>query len=117
MNEMQDTHKWNATLAKCYDVLSAVIADEVLDDERRHELVLKMLLELGDKVVGGTPTYFPKSDSIKRAIRDRWIWQAFNGRNIDQLAKQCALTERQVRSIIEQQRQYQLATVQTRLPF
>ncbi len=52
---------------------------------------------------GGT-LYVPKVESVVRSIRDRRIYQAFNGENFRDLALAYQLTTRQIRIIVQEQR-------------
>lgn len=52
---------------------------------------------------GGT-LYVPKVESVVRSIRDRRIYQAFNGENFRALALSYQLTTRQIRVIVQEQR-------------
>ena len=111
---MDNNTKWTETLARSYDVLFAELEPH-LSPEECEQIVLRQLLALGDRVIGGTQVYFPKPDSIRRAVRDRQIWHQFTGTNYDALAIQYKLTTQQIRNIINEQKRYQLAKVQPML--
>lgn len=53
---------------------------------------------------GGIEIYFPKGLSFEISQRNAEIWRKFNGENTDKLAREYKLTERQVTSIIAEQR-------------
>lgn len=105
--------KWPQGLALLYDLLMTEAA-RTLPAERAHALTEQQILAVG-QWLGGRPFYLPKSDVLKRAIRDRNIWNAFNGRNYDELCRQFNLCDKQVRNIIDEQRKLSLTEVQPSL--
>ncbi|WP_341536404.1 Mor transcription activator family protein [Aeromonas veronii] len=54
---------------------------------------------------GGRAYYIPTGDHLKAALRDRAIWDEFNGRNIDQLARKHGLSVPQTYAVVAEQRQ------------
>lgn len=53
--------------------------------------------------IGGSQPYLSKGDRYNQMVRDRAIYAAANGRNIDELAHKHGLTPRQVYNIIAAQ--------------
>jgi len=53
------------------------------------------------KLVGGATFYFPKSETMLRGLRDEKIRTEYNGFNSFELSKKYNVSERWVRSIVE----------------
>ncbi len=53
---------------------------------------------------GGRAFYLPVGDLLKKQLRDREIWHQFNGRNVDDLARDYQLTQMQIYAILKKQR-------------
>ncbi len=54
--------------------------------------------------MGGRAYYIPTGDHLKAALRDRAIWDEFNGRNIDALARKHGLSVPQTYAVVAEQR-------------
>ena len=52
---------------------------------------------------GGEFLYFPKRSTLERGLRREAIVREYNGANIRQLAKKYGLTERYVRTILQEE--------------
>ena len=52
---------------------------------------------------GGEFLYFPKRTTLERGLRREAIVREYNGANIRQLAKKYGLTERYVRTILQEE--------------
>lgn len=57
------------------------------------------------EVFGGDTLYIPMPKSVMRPTRDQLIYHQFNGRNYRELAGIYNLSVRQIRNIIQQQRE------------
>ncbi|MNV53510.1 Mor transcription activator family protein [compost metagenome] len=55
--------------------------------------------------MGGRAYYIPTGEHLKAALRDRAIWDEFNGRNIDQLARKHGLSVPQTYAVVAEQRE------------
>lgn len=62
---------------------------------------LKQIIE----TFGGDVIYIPMPESVIKPARDHNIYQQFNGRNYRELADRYRLSIRQIRNIIQQQRE------------
>jgi len=51
--------------------------------------------------MGGANIYIPKIDTVFRGVRDKKIFDEFNGKNYALLAKKYGVTERRIRKIIK----------------
>lgn len=108
------TAKWPKALAELVDVLacelgrSGMAADKALAQARKLALVQAHYM-------GGRAYYIPTGDHLKAALRDRAIWDEFNGRNIDQLARKHGLSVPQTYAVVAEQRQLQRSRIQLRL--
>lgn len=77
-------------IAPEYRDIAEVVGIEVFVDLVRH--------------CGGQNIYIPKLESLLRASRDRNMLACFSGGNYKELAKKYGLTERRIRSIIDDSR-------------
>jgi Mor family transcriptional regulator len=91
--------KWPESLLRMREVLTCHFPD--VNDNKIDEV----LIDLCDRAIGGGQEYMAKSDHVKRMLRDRQLWEAFNGNNHNELARRFNLTTRQVYSILEEQRE------------
>lgn len=55
--------------------------------------------------MGGRAYYIPTGEHLKAVLLDRAIWDEFNGRNIDQLARKHGLSVPQTYAVVAEQRQ------------
>lgn len=62
--------------------------------------------------LAGQQTYWPKGKALKVAQKHLEIWNAFNGHNYAELAKQFDLSERQVYNAVDAMRQYHVSKTQ-----
>ena len=82
----------------------------------RRELAVRIVTRLCDEI-GGSQHYWPKSDAIRRALRDTRIWAEHDGtrdgpRGISALARRHGLSENQVWNILRAQRALHVRRVQ-----
>lgn len=100
------TAKWPKALAELVDVLACELgrngmaADKALAQARKLALVQAHYM-------GGRAYYIPTGDHLKAALRDRAIWDEFNGRNIEQLSRKYNLSVPQIYTVIATQRRIQ----------
>ncbi|MGS3174514.1 Mor transcription activator family protein [Aeromonas sanarellii] len=108
------TAKWPKALAELVDVLACELGrggmavDKALAQARKLALVQAHYM-------GGRAYYIPTGEHLKAALRDRAIWDEFNGRNIDQLARKHGLSVPQTYAVVAEQRQLQRSRSQLRL--
>ena len=68
-----------------------------------YELVgMEQFLTIID-TAGGEFLYFPKRSTLERGLRREAIVREYNGANIRQLAKKYGLTERYIRTILQEE--------------
>lgn len=64
------------------------------------------------KYFGGVQWYLPQGEQLEIALRDRTIWRKFNGRNAHLLALEYKLSQQQIYTVCERQRQLHLKKIQ-----
>jgi len=113
-----DDHRWPKAMAEMVDVLSASAIRQgvAAKKEDADHLARFVVVTLGHHF-GGRQIYLPKGDILDAAIRDKKIWQEFNGKNVVQLAIKYKLSEVAIYKILSQQRALHRAKVQPSLPF
>lgn len=113
--------RWPEPLAALFDVIATALAEDAPAippaDRRLAAIVVKRLAE----TYGGTTLYWPKSDSLERALRDLSIWSCFDGtlngpHGITVLARQYHLSEMRVYQILKAERVRHQAEYQLTLP-
>ncbi|WP_323905339.1 Mor transcription activator family protein [Aeromonas veronii] len=108
------TAKWPKALAELVDVLACELVRGGMVPELAKAQARKLAL-VQAHYMGGRAYYIPTGDHLKAALRDRAIWDEFNGRNIDVLARRYKLSAPQIYAIISSQRKIQLECRQQRL--
>lgn len=97
------TAKWPKALAELVDVLACELARGGMALDLARAQARKLAL-VQAHYMGGRAYYIPTGDHLKAALRDRAIWDEFNGRNIDQLARRHGLSVPQVYAVVAEQR-------------
>ncbi|MNJ30324.1 Mor transcription activator family protein [compost metagenome] len=108
------TAKWPKALAELVDVLACELGRSGMAPELARAQARKLAL-VQAHYMGGRAYYIPTGDHLKAALRDRAIWDEFNGRNIDQLARKHGLSVPQTYAVVAEQRQLQRSRIQLRL--
>lgn len=68
-----------------------------------YELVgMERFLKIID-TAGGEFLYFPKRSSLERGLRRKAIAEEFDGSNVRQLSRKYGLSERHIRTILQQE--------------
>jgi Mor family transcriptional regulator len=98
------TVKWPKALAELVDVLACELARGGMAPDLARAQARKLAL-VQAHYMGGRAYYIPTGDHLKAALRDRAIWDEFNGRNIDQLARKHGLSVPQTYAVVAEQRQ------------
>ncbi|MGL5216990.1 MAG: Mor transcription activator family protein [Aeromonas hydrophila] len=98
------TAKWPKALSELVDVLACELVRGGMVQEQAKAQARKLVL-VQAHYMGGRAYYIPTGDHLKAALRDRAIWDEFNGRNIDQLARKYGLSVPQTYAVVAEQRQ------------
>ncbi len=98
------TAKWPKALSELVDVLACELARGGMVPEQAKAQARKLAL-VQAHYMGGRAYYIPTGDHLKAALRDRAIWDEFNGRNIDQLARKHSLSVPQTYAVVAEQRE------------
>ncbi|WP_279488096.1 Mor transcription activator family protein [Aeromonas veronii] len=67
--------------------------------------------------MGGRAYYIPTGDHLKAALRDRAIWDEFNGRNVEELSRVYNLSVPQIYAVLATQRRLLRDVWQLKLDF
>lgn len=117
LERMQDPEilrKWPQGLSDMLTVITAALRragdDEATARDRAFRAV-RALAQYG----GGRSLYVPQGHQLERALRDRAIWERFDGTNVSELAAWAKLTEVQIYSILAEQRKLARARLQPEL--
>ena len=105
------TAKWPKALSELIDVLACELVRGGLEPDLAKAQARKLAL-VQAHYMGGRAYYIPTGDHLKAALRDRAIWDEFNGRNIDQLARKHGLSVPQTYAVVAEQRQLSRARSQ-----
>ncbi|QSR73260.1 Mor transcription activator family protein [Aeromonas jandaei] len=97
------TAKWPKALSELVDVLACELARGGMGPELAKAQARKLAL-VQAHYMGGRAYYIPTGEHLKAALRDRAIWDEFNGRNIDQLARKHGLSVPQTYAVVAEQR-------------
>ncbi|ASX11592.1 transcriptional regulator [Aeromonas dhakensis] len=98
------TAKWPKALSELVDVLACELVRGGMAQEQAKAQARKLAL-VQAHYMGGRAYYIPTGDHLKAALRDRAIWDEFNGRNIDQLARKHSLSVPQTYAVVAEQRE------------
>ncbi|HHQ4540416.1 Mor transcription activator family protein [Aeromonas veronii] len=98
------TAKWPKALAELVDVLACELVRGGMEPDLAKAQARKLAL-VQAHYMGGRAYYIPTGDHLKAALRDRAIWDEFNGRNIDALARKHGLSVPQTYAVVAEQRQ------------
>lgn len=93
--------KWPKNLADLLSVIETRLTKEKLD---KPLLAEKLITDISS-YLGGRDIYLPKGNSLACFLRNIRIYQAFNGRNADDLAKEHGFSRRQIENIVAQIRE------------
>lgn len=97
------TAKWPKALSELVDVLACELVRGGMEPDLAKAQARKLAL-VQAHYMGGRAYYIPTGDHLKAALRDRAIWEEFNGRNIDQLARKHGLSVPQTYAVVAEQR-------------
>lgn len=105
---------WPGDLVELSDVIRQQLKREGVEDEQIYRQMDRVLLAMSF-LGGGRGYYLPKGDRIKNAVRDKRIYDSFNGSNIHELVRKFALSEQKIYNVIREQRALHLRRVQHNL--
>ncbi|CAJ1836790.1 Mor transcription activator family protein [Aeromonas veronii] len=108
------TAKWPKALSELVDVLACELVRGGMAQEQAKAQARKLAL-VQAHYMGGRAYYIPTGDHLKAALRDRAIWDEFNGRNIDQLARKHGLSVPQTYAVVAEQRKLLVNRLQRNL--
>lgn len=98
------TAKWPKALSELVDVLACELVRGGMEPDLAKAQARKLAL-VQAHYMGGRAYYIPTGDHLKAALRDRAIWDEFNGRNIDVLARKHGLSVPQTYAVVAEQRE------------
>ncbi|HDZ8978822.1 Mor transcription activator family protein [Aeromonas veronii] len=110
------TAKWPKALSELVDVLACELGRGGMEQDLAKAQARKLAL-VQAHYMGGRAYYLPTGEHLKAALRDRAIWDEFNGRNIDQLARKHGLSVPQTYAVVAEQRGLARMRIQGRLNF
>jgi Mor family transcriptional regulator len=109
-----EMRKWPQRLVELFQVMEAYNRRQKMDPEAAARDAAERVVLIAD-YQGGRPQYLPKSDEIRRGVRDALIFR-FSGRiKVEQLADQFGLTTAMIYQIIAEQTALFRARLQGRL--
>lgn len=103
MPEAEIQRIWPQTLVEYVDVLKASLIAQGETPERAAQLAYNGVRAIGFHE-GGQYRYIPKGEQLDTALRDKQLWDEFDGKNILPLATKYKVGQMQVYKIIQRQR-------------
>ncbi|MBP6636055.1 MAG: hypothetical protein KA179_00110 [Sulfuritalea sp.] len=103
--------RWPGILVEMVDVVADRYRRHGLPPERAGELARLAVTAIADHM-GGRPRYLPRGDRLRQALRNKQIWDDFDGANVIALADRHRLTTKQIYEILDEQRKLHRARVQ-----
>lgn len=106
LEQLQDpeiTKKWPQALTDMLSVIEAAHRQRGDDDKTARTLAFIAVRALAH-YHGGHIFYLPKGEQIDRALRDREIFECFNGTNVSELASKYNLNDVRIYKILAEQR-------------
>lgn len=113
---LHQKHYWPGDLVELAEVIRSQLKREGVADETIYRQTERILLAMSF-LCGGRNYYLPKGERIKNALRDKKIYDAFNGNNHRELARQFRLSEQKIYEVIRVQMQLHRSRVQHNLGF
>lgn len=95
--------RWPKVLFDVLEVLESLYIRQGMDEAVAHELAGKSTLEMA-RYFGGRQLYLPTGEKLERAIRDKYIFKVFNGKNADELATKFSVTTASIYRLHKEQR-------------
>lgn len=110
------TAKWPKALAELVDVLACELGRGGMAPDIARAQARKLAL-VQAHYMGGRAYYIPTGDHLKAALRDRAIWDEFNGRNVEELSRVYNLSVPQIYAVLATQRRLMRDVWQLKLDF
>lgn len=111
---LRDKTLWPKALVELYSNAKYELEQIGYKDEEAEKISATILTALAF-LSGGRGFYLPTGERLKTAIRDRQLYDKFNGNNIESLRQHYKLTQKQVYEIIAKQRALDKARRQPQL--
>lgn len=99
-----DAHRWPKRLVELVDIITHVLVKTYGLEVQEAQCQARSVAMAIANYFGGMQIYLPFGAELKRAIRDKEIWNEFNGKNIPELVSRYKMGKSQIYLIIEQQR-------------
>lgn len=106
-------NKWPARLLELLDFAEAEFIKDHPPETARN-LAERAAFAVAE-VCGGHPIYMPMATDLKRALRNKGLYEKFNGTNFDKLADETGMSESQIRKVLKLQHQIEVAKRQRSL--
>lgn len=108
--------RWPRKLVEVYDVVVAVLRRDV-DDAQAAQMATRVIDALAHHH-GGRQWYMPTGEKLRLALRDKQIWDRFDGspETIARLCREYRLTQQMIYKILREQRALHRKRVQPELP-
>lgn len=103
LSDPEITKKWPQALTDMLSVIEDAHRQRGDDDKTARTLAFIAVRALAH-YHGGHIFYLPKGEQIGRALRDREIFECFNGTNVHELARQYNLNDVRIYKILAEQR-------------
>ena len=113
---LHQKHYWPGDLVELAEVIRSQLKREGVEDETIYRQTERVLLAMSF-LCGGRNYYLPKGNRIKNALRDKRIYDQFEGNNHRELARQFRLSEQKIYEVIRVQLQLHRSRVQHTLSF
>ena len=111
---MHQKDYWPGELVTLAEAIRAQMLREGEKEEATYKQMERVLLVMSF-LCGGRNYYLPNGDRIKRALRNKRIYDAFTGHNHRELCQQFRLSEQKIYEIIKEQRQLHQNRIQHNL--
>lgn len=112
-----ESHHWPKRLVELIDVVTHTLVQKhslSLPDARRQARDITIAIA---QCFGGMQLYLPFGKTLELAVRNKAIWNDFNGSNIEQLVRTYRLTKVQIYNILAHQRALHVSEHQIAMPF
>ncbi|MCW8857006.1 MAG: hypothetical protein OQJ95_06535 [Kangiella sp.] len=95
--------KWAIVLNGLIETLERQLVESGYDDKTAKQVSVEAVLVV-TRYAGGQMLYLPSIKKVKKELRDRQLYEEFNGKNIDELCRKYKLAMPVVYAIIKQQK-------------
>ncbi|MCW7552571.1 hypothetical protein NX722_07895 [Endozoicomonas gorgoniicola] len=105
---------WPGELVTLAEAIRTQMRREGEQEDATYKQMERVLLAMSF-LCGGRNYYLPNGDRIKRALRNKRIYDSFTGHNHRELCQQFRLSEQKIYEIIKEQRQLHQNRIQHNL--